>query len=233
MKKILLVMFIATSSTAHAQTITATVTNFGMAPVPAFALKKPAAFFVYEGTLYKGKTFTLGVSPDLGINLTNGQGWFGDTWLSATKSLDTTGRFLASIAVNWSIIFSNQNGTTKSVPYPTERYRFQYIPDKKNLFDIEMWHTRAIPLKDGIRGSYISFQYTRSEKIHAYTLGGNANLFHLDYSDGTKGFAGAMYVSVMHKSGFFIGVKYMHTLNAVHVTHAQNVTIGYTRKLKS
>lgn len=232
MKKLIILALLASSSMGHAQSVTATLTNFGMAPVPAFALRKPAAFVVFDAYLLKKKGFSIEVSPDLAINLTNGQGWFGDTWISVNKSLDTANHWLASVAVNWSIIFSEQSdGTMKSIPYPTERVRLQYVPNSKNTFDVEVWHTTTVPLKDGIKGEYVSFQYIRSQPMHAFVVAENLNLFHLGYSDGTKGFAGSCYTSVAHKSGFFIGYRYTHTISATHLTHAQSVIVGYTRKL--
>lgn len=234
MKKLfLLAAFAGITAFAKAQTtVTATVTTNGLAPVPAFKLGKPAAFFVFDTYLISTKRFSLEAAPDLGINLTNGQGWFGDTWLQANNKLDSAGRWTLSSAFNWSLIFTRHpDGTTTSTPYPTGRLRLKFLMDRHNAFDFESWYTKAVPLRDGIQGNYTSFQYIRIQPLGTFTASATLNLFHLQYSDGTKGFARALSGSIAHKSGLFIATQFTNRINATHVKAVHNFTIGYTRKL--
>jgi hypothetical protein len=236
MKKLFLTLaIISIVGAVQAQSITALVTSNGLAPVPAFKLGKPAAFFVFDGNLITTKTFSLEAAPDLGINLTNGQGWFGDTWLQANKKLDSAGRWTFSTAINWSLIFTHHDdGSTTSTPYPTGRVRLKFVMNPKNTFDIESWYTEAVPLRDGIKGDYISFQYTRTQPIGpAFAASATVNLFHLDYNDGTKGFARSIIAVLSNRaSGVYIACQFTNDINATHVKSVHAFTVGITRTIK-
>ncbi|HTH93005.1 MAG TPA: hypothetical protein VL576_00805 [Candidatus Paceibacterota bacterium] len=229
-----LIILVSIVSFAKAQSITAFVTSNGLAPVPAFKLGKPAAFLAFDGNIISTKRFSLEANPDLGIDLTNGQGWFGDTWLQGNLKLDTAGRWIASAAIDWSLIFVQQaNGKTMSVPYPTTKLQMRFTMDPKNAFDLESWYTKAIPLSDGIAGTYTSFQYTRSQQLGStYTISATANLFYLDYSDGTQGFARSISASLTHKSGVYVACQFTNDINAPHVTAVHAFTLGFTCKIK-
>lgn len=215
-------------------TISASYSTMGMAPVAAFKIPHPATFLVFDATLLKTDRFSWGVTPDLGVNMSNGQLWLGDTWMYGAFKLDSAGRWVASAAMDWSLVGSSQaDGSTKSVPYPTGRLRLKFFMDSKNTFDVEWWSTRAVPLQDGIKGNYISFQYTRTQQLgSAFAVSGFVNLFHLDYSDGTKGFARSFIGSLSHKSGVYVACQFTNDINATHVHAGHAFTLGITRRLK-
>lgn len=234
-KKIFFVLaFCAGCAMAQAQTITAFAASRGVAPVPAFGMKNPAASFFVNANLTKNIEF----ASDFNFDASNGNPWFGDAWLRYRYVLDTAGRWVAVFGVDWNVFFQPYTSSTgevvhRSIRYPTGRASLQFKQSKENFFMFDIWYTSAIEIEYGTRGAYKSLSYTRTQNMKKFALAGTANLFHVAYINGAgKGFAASYDAVLTHnKTGVFLKSQLVHGITLGMQT-VGNVSLGATLKLK-
>lgn len=238
MKKMFSLTFVILISWySRAQTVTAIVSNNGIAPIPAFSLNQPAAMVFLKTNITKNLEF----SPDITFDLRNGKGWFADTWIRWNQSLDTLNKWIATVGFDWSFFFqsygTNGDAITQTVRYPTYQAKLKFNQSKKNTFIFDYWYTYPATSEKqyGVKGSYVSLMYSRTQEYKKFTIGGNLNIFYISYSDGSKGFGSSYDGYVSHnKSGLFLGAQLIHSLSPQSSTNMKlnwNVSLGITRKL--
>lgn len=232
MKQILLFLGLFSCFHTFGQILTTTVTTNGIAPIPSFTLEKPAAFVVINTNITKHLEF----SPDFAFNLKDGNPWIMDTWLKWNQNLDSNWKWVATVAVNWSIFFQpyldGGEKITQSVRYPNPELKLKFTPNKMHSFTVDYQYMWAVEKKYGVKGSYYGFLYSLSKELHKFVLSGNANNFYLHFSDGTHGWSGSLDANLMHaKSGLFAGFQFVQPYNLNNAKFQKGFFIGISRKL--
>lgn len=237
MKQLLLIFsfLVLAVKSALAQTATFIFSQNGVAPIPAFNLGKPAGLVFFKTNLGKYLEF----SPDVTFSLKDGRLWFSDMWLRGNIPLDSTGRWIATIGVDFPSYFgqpfTGQSGEKidQILRYPTCQAKLRRTFKGGNTITFDYWYTQAIEAEYGVKGSYISLSCNWNKSLGAdFSFNAIPNLFFLSYSDGTKGFASSVNATVSHnKTGLFIDVLGLTSLTAKKVNPAYSVSLGITRKL--
>ncbi len=223
-----------TSVKAQTQTTFVVSTN-GIAPIPAFNLGRPAILAFVKTPIVSRLTF----EPDFAFDLTNGKGWFADTWIRWYQPLDSSEKWVATVGFDWSLFFQPFQLAPPSVPitqtvhYPTYQARLKFEPNKKHSVVADYWFTHPMEKEYGVMGSYASLCYTRTITKKTFSFVGKANAFFIGYSDGTKGFAASEDISVVHsKTGLFLNAQFLHTITANNVSPNWALAIGIERNSK-
>ncbi len=223
MKKVLsfcfFVIAIITTATAQQQSnLTALATTNGIGLIPAFNLNAPAAMTFAK--LYVGKNKRIEFAPDFAMNMENGKPWFGDMWLRYNQPLDTSNKWTATLGFDYSPYFQSfeKQGEkiTQCVVYMAYQAKLKFIQSTKNSFVFDYWYncTANRDAIYGIKGSYLSFTYSREEVRKKISWFGNVNTFFISFSDKSKGFGVSYDGMLMHnKSGLFIGGQLVHSLS--------------------
>lgn len=236
MKKLVILSFFALLSCTYieAQEITAITTTNGIAPIPAFTLGKPAGLIFFETKL--NNHFSL--SPDVSFSLKDGNLWFSDLWIRYSFNPDTAKRWTVIIGVDYpayigkSTIDENGRMISKVANYPTGQLCIKRNINKNNSITLDYWYLQAIDMTDGIKGSYLSLSYGFKKSLKTFSFGSNLNVFYLNYSDKTNGFAGSITAKLSHnKSGLFVSAQGMSPIKASKVNADWNASLGISRKL--
>lgn len=210
------------------------ITNNGIAPIPAFNLGRPSVSVFTEMKLTKNLSFC----PDFALDATTGKGWYADTWLRWTQPLDSAGRWKAIVGFDWSYYFQafelgTNKAITQTVMYPTYQGKLIFSANSKSSFTTDFWYTYPISSEKeyGVKGMYISTKYTYSSHLgKKFDLSSGVNLFYINYSDGSNGFAASYDVSINHsKSGLFFTPQLLHSLSSQTQTKVKpnwNLTLG-------
>lgn len=240
MKRLIVVLCVLSLSGYAQSNATFAITNNGIAPVPAFNLGRPSVSVFTEMKLSKNLSFC----PDFALDATTGRGWYADTWIRWTQQLDSTGRWKAVVGFDWSYYFQNfevstNKNITQTVMYPTYQAKLLFSPNDNNSITADCWYTYPIASEKqyGISGIYISTKYTNIKKISkAFNLVSGANLFYINYTDGSNGFASSYDANLIHnKSGLFVSPQILHSISPKEQTNVKfnwNISLGITVPIK-
>lgn len=230
---LLLVLFLG-FTTLKSQTVTVITTTNGIASIPAFTLGEPAVLVFLRTNISKHFSF----SPDITFSMKDGSFWFSDLWLRYHTDLDSTKKWTVIVGVDYpSFIGGSATNTagkkisTTSI-YPTGQLCLERKVGKSNLLVLDYWYLKATDMTTGIKGSYLSLSFYYNKPLKDFSFGLHPNLFYLNYSDGTKGFMGALDVKFSHnKSGLFFASQGISPLGADKVKSGWNLSLGITRKM--
>lgn len=230
---LLLVLFLGVT-TLKSQTVTVITTTNGIAPIPAFTLGEPATLVFLNTNLSKHFSF----SPDIAFSLKDGNFWFADLWLTYHTNLDSAKNWNMTIGVNCPSFVGGSttdvigNNVSTASAYSIGQLCLERKVGKSNLLVLNYWYLKAIDMSTGMKGSYLSLSYSIIKPIKDFSFALVPNLFYLNYSDGTKGFAGSLDAKFSHnKSGLFIAGQGMSPLVANKVKSGWNLSLGITRKM--
>lgn len=236
MKRIFLLIFFGflIPISSESQTITVLTTTNGIAPIPAFTLGEPAALLILDTKLSKH----LSLTPDIAFSLKNGNLWFSDIWLRYTFNPDTAKKWAFIVGLD-SPSFVGESTTNevgkeikRAANYSTAQLCVKRNVGKYNSIILDYWYLWAFDMTTGIKGNYISLSFNFMKPFEKFSLMSNPNIFHLNYSDGTKGFVGAIDFKLTHnKSGLFLASQGTTPISAKTVKSSWNISIGFSRKM--
>ncbi len=235
MKKIVLVICGLTSlvGTIHAQTVTAGMTNNGINVIPSFSLNKPAITTAASLNLSKHIEY----DPDFACALADGKGWYTDQWVRWNQSLDTAGKWVATVGFDWQMYFQPISTFTgdpimQMVHYPTYEAKVKFSPNSKNAFVIDYWYTSAVEERYGVKAHYAAASYIRTTDMKKFVLNGTLTCYYLNSTDNSVGIIGWVDVNLSHKkSGLFIDLQAINKISADNVPFAWSATFGIARKV--
>ena len=227
------VLFLGLNS-IYSQTVTVVTTTNGIAPIPAFTLGKPAALVFLSTNLSKHFSF----SPDIAFSTKDGSFWFSDLWLRYHTELDSAKKWNMIVGVDYPSFIggSSTNASGKKIStisiYPTGQLCLERKVGANHSLVLDYWYLKATDMSTGIKGSYLSLSFFYHKPLKDFSFGLHPNLFYLNYSDGTKGFVGALDVKLSHKkTGLFFASQGMSPLGADKVKSGWNLSLGITRKM--
>ncbi|MFA6355281.1 MAG: hypothetical protein WCW65_02560 [Candidatus Paceibacterota bacterium] len=230
---LLFVLFLGFSN-LHSQTVTVVTTTNGIAPIPAFTLGEPAALVFLSTNLSEHFSF----SPDIAFSMKDGSFWFSDLWLRYHTNLDSAKKWTLIVAVDYPSFIggSATNAAGRKIStteiYPTGQLCLEKKVRENNSLVLDYWYLKATDMITGIKGSYLSLSFYYNKPLKNLSFGLHPNLFYLNYSDGTKGFVGALDVKLSHnKSGLFFASQGISPLGAEKVRSGWNLSLGITRKM--
>jgi hypothetical protein len=222
------------------QTVTLSATNNGMAPIPSFKLGEPAVFVFYKTSLgKKGFLKHIEMSPDLAFNATNGEMWFTDWWLRYNWWSDSLKKWTLTAGFDLPSYFGQKviniygEEITQNVIYYTAQLKAKRVLSKKVSVTADYWYLAATKMQYGTKGHYFSVSADWEEKLGEKVLFlANPNVFLLSYSDGTKGWAGSVGASFVHKkTGLFLGGTVLTRITSKQVDFGWSVSFGVTANL--
>lgn len=233
MKKYLLFLFFYPLLGKAQKDLTFFITNNGMAPVSSFSLKEPAFFVIGDFRLAKNFRF----HPVSTFSLKDGNPWFGDFWFYYDLPFGKDKKWTATLGADWDLFFkkSQINGkkTVESILYMLFESSLKFAPNKNDKFLLKYWRTHVLNTEQGVRGNYLSLKYSREQELGKFSLYGDADVFGLDYSDGTKGLASSLQVGARHeKSGLFIFSHMMQPLTVKGLKTDFSFGLGIKVKIK-
>lgn len=236
MKKLLLLLVILVcalqiKAQIRSQTVEISTTTNGIAPIPAFKLGEPAGLIFFNTSV--GKHFI--IAPDITFSLNDGKLWFSDVWVKYYWKLDSASRWTAILGADFpsfigqATIDNHGQKITKAENYPTGEIAIKYMLKNWDNITLDYWYLQALNMKTGIKGSYLSLSYNFSKNIWGdnFSIDCSPNIFYLNYSDGTNGFACSIKTSISHsKTGLFISTQEMAPLTVNNTTACWNISAG-------
>lgn len=220
--------------TATSQTVTAILTNNGVAPISSFSSGQPAAMVFINTNISKHLEF----SPDVAFNAKNGELWFTDFWLRYNW-FDSTKKWIYTAGIDFPSFFGQPSTNSRGekinqiVVYGTLQGKIKRALNKNLSLTMDYWYMFCTDMRYGVKGHYLNLFGEWNKNVgNKFLLTTNPNFFYLNYSDGVKGFVGSCNLTMSHKkSGLFIGVLGVMPVTSKQVSKNWNVSLGITKKL--